>query len=328
MHAHPCASSRVSTAPRSQCARMRPSLASRLAALCLLILPGLGFAQGTVTAWGNNFYGQTTVPVDLGDVIAISAGVGHNLALRADGTVAAWGNNWSDQTNVPSGLGGISAIAAGDIHSLALRSDGTVVAWGENSEGQSSVPAGLTGVTAIAAGFAHSLALKSDGTVVGWGWNFNGQTSIPASLTNVIAISAGLGHSMALKSDGTVVAWGSNYAGQSSVPAGLTGVTAISAGSAHSLALQRPLTPEMAINDMLAYIESLTEMHVGISHALQSKLHDALSALVTSDQASACQSMQSFIDLTNAQRDKKITIEQADYIITQASDIKSLMGCQ
>lgn len=63
-------------------------------------------------------------------------------------------------------------------------------------------------------------------------------------------------------------------------------------------------------------------------HALQAKLHDALSALALSDQATACQSMQSFIHLTSAQHDKKITIEQADYIIAQATDIRSLMGCQ
>ena len=78
--------------------------------------------------------------------------VNHSLALRSDGTVVAWGSDYFGQARVPAGLTGVTAIAAGGSHSLALRADGTVVAWGVNRFGQTRVPAGLTGVTAIAAG--------------------------------------------------------------------------------------------------------------------------------------------------------------------------------
>ena len=37
--------------------------------------------RGTVVAWGNNGYGQGSVPNDLGNVIAIAAGGNHSLAL-------------------------------------------------------------------------------------------------------------------------------------------------------------------------------------------------------------------------------------------------------
>ena len=62
---------------------------------------------------------------------AIAAGNGHTVALKSDGTVVAWGYNFYGQTTVPPGLSGVTAIAAG-YHTVALKSDGTVVAWGDN----------------------------------------------------------------------------------------------------------------------------------------------------------------------------------------------------
>jgi uncharacterized delta-60 repeat protein len=102
-------------------------------------------------------------------VVAVAAGWAHTVALKADGTVVAWGYNYYGQTNVPAGLGGVGDIAAGGLHTVALKGDGTVVAWGYNTYGQATVPSGLTGVVAVAAGWAETLAIKVDGTVVAWG---------------------------------------------------------------------------------------------------------------------------------------------------------------
>jgi len=86
-------------------------------------------------------------------VLAVSAGTSHGLALCADGSMAAWGNDyygqlgdnntndWSTRpvsvitTGVLSGKTAV-AIAAGDSHSLALCADGTLAAWGYNGNGQ------------------------------------------------------------------------------------------------------------------------------------------------------------------------------------------------
>jgi uncharacterized delta-60 repeat protein len=150
------------------------------------------------------------VPPGLTDVTAIAAGYMHSLALRADGTVIAWGYNYYGQTNVPAGLNAVKMIAAGGYHNLALRVDGTVVAWGDNSHHQCSVPTNLSAVTAVACGDDHSLALKSDGTVVAWGENYYQQCNVPTNLSNVVAISAGAGayRSLAVLQDGFVVGWG------------------------------------------------------------------------------------------------------------------------
>jgi MBG domain (YGX type)/Bacterial Ig-like domain (group 3)/Regulator of chromosome condensation (RCC1) repeat/Bacterial Ig-like domain (group 2) len=205
-------------------------------------------SDGTVVAWGNNQFGQASVPAGLSNVVAIAAGGMHTLALKSDGTVVAWGDNSAGQTTVPAGLLDVVAIRVGALYSLALKSDGTVVAWGDNTFGQTSVPAGLSGVVAISAGGAHGLALKSDGTVVAWGLNNYGQTNVPDGLSGVVAVAAGDVHSLALRSDGTVVAWGLNSDGQANVPAGLSGVIAVAAGGWFSLALVTPKLTHIVVS--------------------------------------------------------------------------------
>src|SRR5262249_30056301 len=59
-------------------------------------------------------------PTGLSNVTAIAGGESHSLALKSDGTVVAWGWNYYGQTSVPAGLSGVSAIAADGEHSLAL----------------------------------------------------------------------------------------------------------------------------------------------------------------------------------------------------------------
>ena len=195
-------------------------------------------SDGTVVAWGWNNYGQTDVPSDLTDVVAIAAGQVHSLALKSDGTVVGWGNNTYGQTSIPSGLTDVVAIGAGGFHSLARKSDGTFVGWGNNGFDQITFPPGLAEVVAFDVGHLHNLAIRTDGTVVGWGYNVFGETNIPEGLSDVVAVAAGRNHSLALKSDGTVVGWGNNTFGQTSIPSGLTNVIAIAAGTRHSLALK------------------------------------------------------------------------------------------
>ena len=119
------------------------------------------YVDGTVVVWGDNYQGETNVPTDLTNAVAIAGGVYHSLALKGDGTVVAWGNNGFGETNVPTDLTNVVAIAGRGYHSLALKSDGTVVAWGRNDYGQTDMPAGLANVVAIAGGVYHSLALVS-----------------------------------------------------------------------------------------------------------------------------------------------------------------------
>jgi alpha-tubulin suppressor-like RCC1 family protein len=192
-------------------------------------------------------FGQNIVPHGLSNVVAIAGSLNSSLALKSDGTLLAWGNNWYGQTNVPAGLSNVVSVSAGDYHFLALKADGTVVAWGGNLLGSSIVPAGLGGVVAIAAGGNNSLALKGDGTIVGWGDNSYGVTVAPANATNVIAIAASFDASVALKNDGTVAVWGNTQFGEQNVPPGLVDVAAIASGGLHELALGTVPTTQLLI---------------------------------------------------------------------------------
>jgi len=222
------------------------------------IVPGttvIGRTAGEVVVWGNNG-ALTNVPSGLTNLIAVSAGEAHLLALRSDGRVAAWGDGRiifplpsqsNPATNVPAGLNGVTRIAAGANHSLALRSNGIVVAWGDNSYSQTNVPASLSNVISIAGGSVHSLALKADGKVVGWGArpgfpdpDISALTNVPSGLSNVVAIAAGLNRSLALKSDGKVVAWG--FSNATYVPIALSNVIAIACGEVVTPVLPPPGT--------------------------------------------------------------------------------------
>ncbi len=214
----------------------------------------------------------------------MAAGNLFSLAVKDNGTVWAWGDNFygalGDGTSVDrltpvqlAGISGVAQVAAYSLgnFSLALKTDGTVWAWGQNNAAQlgdgtfttRTTPAPVTGlnnVTALAAGSGHSLALKADGTVAAWGGNFYGalgdgtfvSRSTPVAvvgLTNVIAIAAGNTHSLALKADGTVWAWGENTTQRlgdgttinRSTPVqmnGMSNIQAIGAGSTYTIAVK------------------------------------------------------------------------------------------
>ena len=161
---------------------------------------GVGFLTGVATIAGNGGFPSSAIN-----------DAGHSLARKTDGTVWAWGNNFYSQlgdgttttrptpvqVKGPGGVGfltGVATIAAGRDHSLTGKTDGTVWGWGHGGFGQLGDgifdplrrptpvqvkgPGGvgfLTGVATIAAGEFHSLALKTDGTVWAWGNNGNGQ---------------------------------------------------------------------------------------------------------------------------------------------------------
>jgi hypothetical protein len=111
----------------------------------------------------GNIPGLGTVPSGLSNVVAVSCGSFHNVALKRDGTVYAWGSVASpSQTNVPPGLSNAIAVAAGDFFSAVLKRDGSVIVFGIESSGAHNVPVELTNVVAIAAGSGLCAALIND----------------------------------------------------------------------------------------------------------------------------------------------------------------------
>jgi alpha-tubulin suppressor-like RCC1 family protein len=166
-------------------------------------------SSGAVMAWGDNANGQVgngnapnaqLTPVTLAglaNIVQISGGWAHTVALASDGTVWTWGGNGNGQlgvgnrtdSDVPvhvAGLTGVIAVSGGDCHTAALRADGTVWTWGCNGVGElgngnfvdSLLPIqviGIGDVVQIAARDYHNVVVRADGTVWTWGFNANGQ---------------------------------------------------------------------------------------------------------------------------------------------------------
>lgn len=133
------------------------------------------FDNGTITGWGNDYYGQISGGLNLTGVISISAGTAHSIALLADGKVTGWGDNFYGQALGGNNLNNIIDISAGWDHNLALLSNGRVTGWGDNTHNQALGGSGLVNVQSISAGGSHSLAIINNKNVVGWGLNTSGQ---------------------------------------------------------------------------------------------------------------------------------------------------------
>ena len=107
----------------------RGSVVLGLACLALFA-GGAGVVRGEspemIVAWGDNTYGQCTVPLPNADFVAVAGGGGHSLGLKSDGTIVPWGNNGWGQCDVPAPNADFVAVAAGGDHSLGLKSDGTI----------------------------------------------------------------------------------------------------------------------------------------------------------------------------------------------------------
>ena len=223
-------------------------------------------AGGAVWSWGWGSTGQLghgdgqtqwqpkNVEAFAGQrVIAVSAGLGHSLALAADGSVWSWGQGgWcrlghGDGQNqmLPKKVEALAgrrvvAVSAGAYHSLALSADGSVWSWGHGGNGRlghgdqqvQPLPKkieALAGprVVAVSAGFGHSFALTADGAVWSWGHGALGQLGhgdeqhqpLPKKVEafagqRVVLVSAANNHSFAIIADRAVWSWGYGVSGR------------------------------------------------------------------------------------------------------------------
>jgi len=156
-------------------------------------------ADGTLWAWGDNYYGQIAngntdtqpSPTQIGTDKwkSVYAGQNHIVALKSDGNVYSWANEMGvggfGQPGVitqKTELSGIVQIFAGDSFSFALKSNGELYSWGKNNLGQlgqgnstdNAIPTFNGSVTEelinVASGhWFTTFALYSNGTIKGWG---------------------------------------------------------------------------------------------------------------------------------------------------------------
>lgn len=160
---------------------------------------------------GTNFSSNEPVQVKidkstpLTNIVKISVGFNHVLALTRDGEVYAWGDNSAGELGNNSttdayyarkvididrmhGLNNVVDISAGNRISTFLKSDGTVYSAGRNNKGQLGagntadskvlVQANINNIISITDGMDNVIALRTNGNIWGWGYNGNGQLGI------------------------------------------------------------------------------------------------------------------------------------------------------
>lgn len=140
--------------------------------------------DGTVYIWGKGYKITPQKVEGLDKVKQVCVGnYGYIMFLKTDGSV--WGLN-DGQLVKKNGLSNIIAVSGGAFHQVALKNDGTVWSWGTGTEGQlgngtrsvSDIPVkakNLTGVAKISAGEFHTIVIKKDGSIWVWGSNQHGQ---------------------------------------------------------------------------------------------------------------------------------------------------------
>ena len=235
--------------------------------------------NGSLWAWGGNEYGQIgdgtrtiygedefaqdedyglvlledntkDIPVHIMDnVIAVSAGACHSMAIKSDGTLWGWGENehgelgdgtTNDSVTPKKIMDSVSAVSAGLHYTMAIKTDGSLWAWGINLKGQLGDGTAVNrkrpvkvmdSVKFVSTGQDYTMAVKADGSLWSWGanninvfseriggWLGDGTINdrvVPAKIMdNVSAVSAGAWHSIAVKNDGTLWVWGLNKEGQ------------------------------------------------------------------------------------------------------------------
>jgi hypothetical protein len=136
------------------------------------------WSNGGAVSWGATYLGNDQSAIKPGPFQAVAAGFDYSLALAKDGTITAWGENTYGQLNVPELPEGMHYTAiyasASAQYSAALRSDGQLVVWGRKNQFDAfptnipDLPVGQI-FTEAALGPDHAYARTSSGTWLGWG---------------------------------------------------------------------------------------------------------------------------------------------------------------
>jgi len=261
--------------------------------------------DGTVWATGYNVVGQlgdgsiinSTEPVQvktsdkeyLTNVIKISVGINHTLALTKDGEVYAWGGNTYGQLGNNSTenkyyasrvldvdgtgyLNNIVDISAGSAFSTFLKNDGNVYSVGYNLDGRLGIgnlahqqiakEALISDIIDIASGNGNEIALKTNGRIYGWGYNGNGQLalnntvnqSIPQLSTgaNTVEISASGYTTLAKVTTGEV--YGVGYNGKGQMP----GLAAKSHSNYQKITLPSQVTGSVKVKHIYSSVNNTT----------------------------------------------------------------------
>lgn len=167
--------------------------------------------SGFVLGWGEySTYPDYSLPQNLKQVSAISAGFKHFVALTSGGQVSCWGGQNSFGELTKPSLPACSAVGASRRSSFAISQAGNLYSWGFNG-GLLNYPSTYSsGLSGIAGGNSFFVILKNDGTVSSWGSSGYTPKPIPAQIqgiTKKVVSNWPSYHTVALLNNGSAVSW-------------------------------------------------------------------------------------------------------------------------
>lgn len=187
--------------------------------------------------------------LQIDNIVSLSCGDEHTIALKRDGSVWGWGNNYRNQitNNEKSiienpvkidGLKDIVMIDSNAQNNIAIDKQGQVWSWGENYYGQLGIGSNFAcpypvktilneKIIKVSCGRSHSLALASNGNVWVWGSNGNGQlgdienkfSNIPVlvkDLPHIKDIVASDDYNIVIDKSGNAWSWGGDILSRNS----------------------------------------------------------------------------------------------------------------
>ncbi len=203
-----------------------------------------------VYAWGDNTNHNLPLmnKINLNNVVSISCGTYHTMAITVHNELYAWGSNnygqlglyHCDHRNLPEiiNIGSVVLVSCGRFYTMAIITDSAnktkLYAWGQNYNGQLGLgdyngrhapqKVNLQNVIAVSCGSHHTMAINSINEIYAWGSNSYGQLGLgdtwawstphKINLHNVISISCGNAHNMAITNLNELYGWGRNNYGQ------------------------------------------------------------------------------------------------------------------